>query len=297
MGNKKEEKKKEVKEVKEEVQKEHHFFRTLFFLLVLIISLIIVYGRFIETRIIFVNEHDVKNEKIPTSFNGFEIGHFSDILYSSTDDKEKIKKVSKKLNDKKLDIVIFSGDLIKKGYNPSQKEVDYITKQLSSITTKYGKYYVTGDNDLKNNIYDNIMQNSGFISINNSSDTIYRDNKESILLLGLTKDIDTSILSELLKDNKSNYKILVFHESDSFSEIKNYNLDLVLSSNSLNGQINIPGIKNIFLNKNSMKYYEPYYKYKKTDFYISNGIGNEKINIRLLNNPSINIYNLKTLKK
>lgn len=290
MGNKKEEKKNEVKE---EIQKEHHFFRTLFFLLVLIIALIIVYGRFIETRIIFVNEYDVQNEKIPTSFNGFEIGHFSDILYSSTDDKEKIKKVSKKLNDKKLDIVIFSGDLIKKGYNPSQKEVDYITKQFSSITTKYGKYYVTGDNDIKNDIYDNIMQNSGFISINNSSDTIYRDNKESILLLGLTKDIDTSILSELLKDNKSNYKILVFHESDSFNEIKNYNLDLVLSSNSLNGQINIPGIKNIFLNKNSMKYYEPYYKYKKTDFYISNGIGNETINIRLLNNPSINIYVLK----
>ena len=293
MENKKDNKVEKKVEKKEEVKKEHHFFRTLFFLLVLLVILVIIYGKFIETRIIFVNEYDIKNKNVPTSFNGFEIGHFSDILYSSTDDKEKIKKVSKKLNDKKLDVAIFSGDLIKKGYNPTQKEVDYITEKLSSIKTKYGKYYVTGDNDAKNEIYDNIMQNSGFTSLNNSSDVIFRENKESIIILGLTKDIDTSILSDLLKDNNSGYKILVFHESDSFSEIKNYNLDLVLSSNSLNGQINIPGIKNIFLNKNSMKYYEPYYKYKNTDFYISNGIGNEKINIRLLNNPSINIYTLK----
>ena len=78
-------------ENKEEVKKEHHFFRTLFFVIVLLIALIIIYGKFIETRIIFVNEYDIQNEKIPASFNGFEIGHFSDILYSSTDDKEDIK--------------------------------------------------------------------------------------------------------------------------------------------------------------------------------------------------------------
>ena len=287
MGNKKEDKK-EIEEVKE-----HHFFRTLFFIIILLIALLIVYGRYIGTKLVFVNEYEIKNDKIPTSFDNFQIGHFSDILYNGKEEKEKFKKVCNDLNDKKLDIVIFTGDLIKKNYNPSQKEIDFITKELSSINTKYGKYYVTGDNDIKNNIYDSIMQNSGFISLNNSFDNIYSEKKENILLIGLSKDIDTQVLNDIIKENKANYKILIFHESDSFDEIKNYNLDLVLSGNSLNGQVNIPIIKTFFLNKNSMKYYEPYYKEKNTDFYISNGIGNEKINFRLFNNPSINIYVLK----
>lgn len=294
MGNKKDkDKKKEVEKEIEVEEKGHHFFRTLFFFLILIIALLIVYGRYVGTKIIFINEYEVRNSKIPMSFNDFEIGHFSDVLYNGTEDKEKIKKACKKLNDKKLDVVIFSGDLIKKSYNPSQKEIDYITKQLSSINAKYGKYYITGDNDNKNKLYDGIMQNSGFVSLNNSFDVLYSEKKESILLVGLPTTIDTSILNDILKDNNSSYKILTFHESDSFDEIKNYGLDLVLSGNSLNGQVNIPVIKTFFLDNDSKKYYEPYYKKNKTDFYISNGIGNDKVNLRLFNNPSINIYTLK----
>jgi len=290
MGNKKE--KENNKEI--EIEEKHgHFFRTLFFFIILIIALSIVYGRYVGTKIIFINEYEIKNSKIPMSFNGFEIGHFSDILYNGVEDKEKVKNTYKKLNNKKLDVVIFTGDLIKKSYNPTQKEIDYITKELSSINTKYGKYYFKEDNDNKNKIYDSIMQNSGFISLNNSFDVIYSEKKENILLVGLPTNIDTSILNDIIKDNNASYKILSFHESDSFDEIKNYGLDLVLAGNSLNGQVNIPVIKTLFLDNDSKKYYEPYYKKNKTDFYISNGIGNEKINFRLFNNPSINIYILK----
>ena len=137
------------------------------------------------------------------------------------------------------------------------------------------------------------MKNSEFISINNFFDNLYSEKNENILLIGLNTKIDTSLLTNIINENKANYKILVFHESDSFKEIKNYDVNLVLSSNSLNGQVNIPGIKKIFLNKNSNEYYEPYYKIKSKDFFISNGIGTDKFDFRLLNNPSINIYVLK----
>lgn len=274
-----------------EEKRESHFIRKLIFIIILIIVLIIIYGYYIGTSIIYTNDYTINNA--PSSFNDFKIGHFSDVLYSSSNDKELLETTVTKLNDKKLDVVIFSGDLIKKDYSPSQKEIDYITKTLNKINTKFGKYYVTGDNDLKNDLYDNIMQNSGFTSLNNSFDKIYSKQKESINIIGLTTDIDTSLLNDILNDNKANYNIIVFHESDSIEEIKNYNIDLALSSNSLNGQINIPGIKNLFLNKNSTKYYDKYYKVNKTKLYISNGIGNEKIHFRLFNNPSINIYTLK----
>ena len=275
------------------MKEKKHGFRTFLFLLLLIIIVIFLYGRFFEPNTIFVNEYEIKNNNIPNSFNNFKIAHFSDVLYEDNDDLERLKDVREKINDKKVDIVIFSGDLIKKNSNLSQKEINKITKELTKINAKYGKYYVTGDNDKKNELYDGIMQNSGFTSINNFFDNIYSEQNENILLVGLNTKIDTSILSNIINENPAPYKVLVFHESDSFKEIKDYDVNLVLSSNSLNGQVNIPGIKKIFLDKNSNEYYEAYYKIKKKDFYISNGIGNDKIEFRLLNNPSLNIYVLK----
>lgn len=277
------------------MEEKKHGFRKFIFILILIIILIFLYGRYIETNYIFVNEYEIKNKNIPNSFNNYKIAHFSDVLYKNDNDLDRLKSVKTKINDKKVDMVIFSGDLIKKESNLSQKEINKIIKELSKINAKYGKYYVTGDNDNKNDLYDSIMQNSGFVSINNFFDNIYSEKNENILLIGLNTKIDTSVLNNIINENKSNYKILVFHESDSFKDIKNYDVNLVLSSNSLNGQINIPGIKKIFLDKNSNEYYEPYYKIKSKDFYISNGIGNDIIDYRLLNNPSINIYVLKSM--
>ncbi len=277
------------------MEEKKHGFRKFIFILILIIILIFLYGRYVETNYIFVNEYEIRNKNIPNSFNNYKIAHFSDILYKNDNDLDRLKSVKTKINDKKVDMVIFSGDLIKKESNLSQKEINKIIKELSKINAKYGKYYVTGDNDNKNDLYDSIMQNSGFVSINNFFDNIYSEKNENILLIGLNTKIDTSVLSNIINENKSNYKILVFHESDSFKDIKNYDVNLVLSSNSLNGQINIPGIKKIFLDKNSNEYYEPYYKIKSKDFYISNGIGNDIIDYRLLNNPSINIYVLKSM--
>lgn len=276
-----------------EEEKKKSILRPFIIILVLLIILIFFYGRYVETNYLFVNEYEIKNNNIPISFNNFKIAHFSDVLYKDNNDLDRLKDVRTRINDKKVDIVIFSGDLIKKGTNTSQKDIDKITKVLSSIKAKYGKYYVSGDNDNKNELYDNIMQNSGFTSLNNFFDNIYSEKNENILLIGLNTKIDTSVLSNIINENKSSYKILVFHESDSFKEIKNYDVNLVLSSNSLNGQINIPGVKKLFLDNNSNEYYEPYYKIKNKDFYISNGIGNDKIDFRLLNNPSINIYVLK----
>lgn len=274
-------------------EKKPHKLRKLLFIIILIIILILLYGTYVEPNFIFVNEYDIKNKNIPNSFNNFKIAHFSDVLYKDDNDLDRLKDVRTKINDKKVDIIIFSGDLIKKDSKLTQKEIDKITKELAKMNSKYGKYYVTGDNDNKNELYDGIMQNSGFISINNFFDNIYSETSENILLIGLNTKIDTSLLTNIINENKSSYKILVFHESDSFDEIKNYDVNLVLSSNSLNGQVNIPGIKKLFLDKNSNEYYEPYYKIKKKDFYISNGIGNDKINFRLLNNPSINFYVFK----
>ena len=91
------------------------------------------------------------------------------------------------------------------------------------------------------------------------------------------------------------YKILLTHFPDNIDTIlnTNNNINLILSGHSLNGSINIPYLKKLFLPPNAKKYYEPYYKINNTNIYISNGIGVDKINFRLFNHPSINFYRIK----
>lgn len=274
-------------------KKKHHYFRTLFFIIILLISLIIIYGRFLGTYGVVTKEYSVKSSKLPKTFNSLKIAHFADILYKNEEDMYFFDTISEKINSKDVDIIIFTGGLINSNTKLNEKDITNITNKLKSLESKYGKYYITGKDDKNNQSYENIMQNSGFTSLNDSVDTIYNEKNDKILLTGINTKSDLGFINEALKNNDQTYKIVFFHESDLFEDLKDYNFDLALSSNSLNGQINIPGIKEYLLDKDSKEYYKPYYKDNNTDYYITSGIGTRSINFRLLNKPSISIYKLE----
>ena len=284
---------KEIEEI--EVVKEKHTFRIIFFLVLLIIILLIVYGFFLGNTGMIIKEYDIENSSIPTSFDNLKIAHFSDIIYKDTKDLEKVKNAVEKINDKKVDIVVFSGGLVDKNYKLNEKEMIQISTELKKINSTYGKYYVSGSDDKEIQVYDTIMQNGDFISLNDNIDIIYSKLKESILLVGVDYKSNLGFLNEKLKDKENMFKIVIFHESDEIDDLKNYNFNMALSGNSLNGQINIPIIKDILLPENSKNYYNPYYKVDNTDLYISSGIGTRKIDFRLFNKPSVNIYVFKKM--
>ena len=269
-----------------------HFFRRLFFFIILIIALLIVYGSFLGNTGIIIKEYDIKDEKFPASFKDFKIGHFSDILYNDKNDIEKIKEVVSKINEKKLDLVFFTGNLIDEKYTLNEKEIESISEELKKINPVYGKYFVSGSSDKKTEGFDTIMQKSNFISLNDSQDSIISKENEAFYIFGLDSTPDFKVTKEFLNGKDSFYKIVIFSKSDLIDEIKDLKYSLALSSNSLNGQINIPFIKEVLLPDNSKYYYEPYYKINDTNFYISSGIGTRKIDFRLFNKPSISVYTL-----
>ena len=135
----------------------------------------------------------------------------------------------------------------------------------------------------------------------NTYDIIYGKNNDKIFIGGTDTysynkaDIDKTM--EYFKNNDDiNYKIILTHEPDYTDTIlSKYNINLILSGHSHNGQINIPYIKNIFLPYGSKKYYENYYKINNTDLYLSSGIGESRINLRLFNKPSINFYRINKI--
>ena len=261
------------------------------FLVILIIATLFILLRYIGNMGIKVKEYKIINNNIG-NFYGLKIVHVTDLHYGMTNEK-KLKKLVKEINLTKPDIVLFTGDLVDKKteYN---KEIDNILiENLKNINAYYGKYYVNGDEDLLYKTFDTIMSNSNFISLDDTYEVIYNQKNETIFLSGISPDKSlTNEIKENINLNTYNYKILLTHYPDGVTSVLKYNFDLIASGHSLNGQVRLPFIGSVYTKENSRKYYNSYYKIDNTNFYISSGIGNSTINIRLNNPPSFNLYRI-----
>lgn len=258
-----------------------------------LIILLFIYGHFISPKLLQINRYSIINNKIPNNFNNIKIVHISDIHYNTTIKEKELRQIIMKINKLKPDIVIISGDLLDNSVKYTTKDKNTLIKCLSKIDNNLGVYIIKGDNDI-NSIWSEIVNNSNLISLENSYKLIYNSYENPILISGLNSNFNNNKFSISNEETiKTKYKILIMHEPDYINKININDFDLILAGHSLGGIIKVPIIQKLFLPTNSKNYYKDYYKIKNTDFYISSGIGTNKIKIRLFNNPSINIYTLK----
>ena len=251
---------------------------------------ILLYSRFIGIKGLKTNEITLK-ENIPESYDGLKIIHFADIHYKKAITEKDIKKLIKEINRNKPDIIFFTGDIINNNYKLTNQDTNFLIKQLSKLETKYGIFATLGEQDEKDkDNVKNIYIQSNITILDNNTTTIQNENNDKILIIGLTNTENIPTI-----DTKIPYKIILTHQPDNTDTILKTinNPSLILSSHSLNGSINLPIIKRLFLPKGAKKYFKPFYQIKDTKLYITNGIGVNQINFRLFNKPSINFYRLK----
>ena len=249
------------------------------FKLILLITFVVIYAFTFGTKGIFTKDYVIKTKKLSNKYDSFKIVHFSDIHYNGNSSKSMIKKAVKKINKTNPDIVIFSGDLLYSSYSINDEDTEFIKKEFAKIQSNYGNYYVLGDEDDENT--STILNVSGFINLSNNEQKIYKDNKKPILL------INDNCINYFENNKDSSYNILVTHDPDDFNDFKKYNFDMVLSGHTLNGQINIYGLKNALIDS---KYKKTYQRIKNTKMYVNPGIGTGNLKVRLFNHPTINVY-------
>lgn len=260
------------------VKKKKHLRWQIKLILIIIFSFIFLY--FVGTKGIFIKEYKLETNKIEKSMHGLKIVQFSDIHFNSNTNLKKVKNLVNKINKVNPDIVIFTGDLIDKNYELTEKEKENLKKELKKINAELGKYYIIGDEDFEDaNL---ILNSSSFININENKELIYKDSKTPIILAG--KDTLNSDI-----ENENVFKILLLHNPNDIESFKNSNIDLVLAGHTLNGSINIPKIKELFIDGN---YYEKYQKVNNIKLFINPGIGTKKINMRIFNHPTIYLFRL-----
>lgn len=258
---------------------------------IILVFLLFICGYFINTHGFKISQYQITSHEIPESFNGFTIVQFSDSLIDSDEDINNLSNVAKTINELSPDIVVFTGDLTKNNYTNNKEKILNI---LKSIKTNYYKYAVIGDNDKKAlDTYIEIMEQSGFIILNNEYNYLFNKSINPIKIIGIT---DTNYPKELFDNDEGinpTFNLVITHYPDYIDSIANNNVDLVLAGHSLNGQIRLPFIGGILKKDGARNYVDNHYVINNTEIYITGGLGTERIHFRFLNRPEINVYRLK----
>ncbi len=270
-------------------------------IIIIIFIFTLLYARFIGAKGLEVHEYKITNSIISENFHGLKIVHISDLHYGRTIFKKELEQLVKKVNLLKPDIVVLTGDLIENDKS-FKTNTHIISDILSKIEARINKYAISGNHDVKFDTWETIINDSGFINLNDNYDIIYNGNDEALFIGGISSSYYDKKAKEkvntindafnLLTNTKINYRILLMHEPDFVDEIDYNNFNLILAGHSHNGQVRIPFKGAIILPKYAKKYYKGYYKIQNTDMYISSGVGTSTVGFRLFNKPSINLYRL-----
>jgi len=261
-------------------------FLKIFFGFSIIILSISSYIYYASTSVISVREYSNIYNTLPKEFHGFKIVQFGDLYYDNNYSKT-IEILVKKINILKPDLIVFTGGLINKNYSLKETSKNKLETYLSKIKSSVGKYYVVGDNDNEDVV--EILNNSGFKLLDNSSELIYYNSTTPILLHGITDNYDIKY-----KENNKLFKINILHDAKKTTDILSYNSpEIIMAGKTLNGQVRIPYQDKILKEKDELSYKKTL-KLNNTDIFITGGIGTNNLPIRLFNHPSINFYRLRT---
>lgn len=156
-------------------------------------------------------------------------------------------------------------------------------KWLNKIDTELGKYYTTGEEDFEDT--NEILGMAGFTNLNNNPQRIYDESNTPIIIM------DKSVNKEYLESGEAApyFKILAIHNPDDIDDFNDANIDMAIAGHTLNGEINIPKLRELFI---SSKYKKGYQKVGNTKLYINAGCGTKGIKVRLFNHPTLNLYRI-----
>ena len=247
-------------------------------IIILIFTLIFLYAHFYEPMKFQTNEYLIKDSNIPDDFNGVKILHFTDLLYGSSIDQNYLNRISEEIKLINPNIVFFTGNIISKEYEITEDEIKKINNFFNSIPYTIGKYAVSGDAD--NHNFNLIIENTNFIHINNEVLSVYNGTNK-INLIGINYNEE----KEIKTDNNS-FTITLINNYDEYNSY-NINSNLVFAGHNLGGEIKLFGLPLL----GNDKYLKNYYEENNSKIYISNGLGTLH-HLRLMNNPSINVYRL-----
>jgi predicted MPP superfamily phosphohydrolase len=246
------------------------------------------------------------NAKIPMEFNGYSIVQISD-LHNKEFGKnqgrllQKVKAISP-------DIIVVTGDLVDR----RKYDLDTAMIFIKGAVDIAPIYFVSGNHEAWSGDYKNISQRLLSCGV-----TILDDNKVKLIkdeakieILGLSDpDFSTSSYMEGTNSSKlkeqlrilsddSVFQILLSHRPELIDVYASENIDMIFSGHAHGGQIRIPFIGGLVAPDQGLfpKYTSGAYTQNQSTLFVSRGLGNSIIPVRIFNRPEIVVVTLQSEK-
>jgi len=258
----------------------------------------IIWARFAEPNFLKVKNYSFNIEN--NNSRQLKVVVFSDIHMGAFQNKFLIKKIVTKVNKLEPDIVLIPGDFV---YHINKNNLSSNFFELQNIKAPklavlgnhdYGK----GNNDISQDL-SSTLESAGVAMIDNDIQTL-NINEAVIKLIGLediwTGNPDFEILKDNNFDDDSDFTFLLAHNPDTVYEIKDLDdtykkIDLIVSGHTHAGQIRIPFLyKNII--PSAYGFDHGFYNISGLNIFVTPGIGNVVLPMRLFNFPEISVINI-----
>ena len=195
------------------------------------------------------------------------------------------------------DIIVITGDIV----DSNHTNVDIALELVDKISQICDVYYVTGNHedllsvDEQEKLFGGLKQ-AGTVILDNQSIAVNR-NGLSINLIGIgDANLNGNTLENVIATiDNDNLTVLLAHEPQLLEKYARNNVDIVFSGHAHGGQFRIPGVGGLVAPDQGFfpKLTEGKHVKGNTTMYISRGLGNSIIPVRLFNDPEIVCVEIK----
>lgn len=250
----------------------------------------------------FVHE----SRRIPSSFNNYNIIHISDLHNKRFGSKQ--YKILDKIKKDNPDIILITGDIVDRRRYSLTEAVEFALGAVEIAPV----YYVAGNHEAWSFKYDEVeaaLKKAG-VTVLNDEKVIINKGGSNINIIGLmdaafqTKENATAMNLESFKENlkgfsdPKDFSLLLSHRPEVFDLYVASNIDLVFSGHAHGGQFRLPFIGGLYSPNQGIfpTYTSGKHSENQTTMFVSRGLGNSQMPIRLFNKPEIIKVTLKVNK-
>lgn len=213
---------------------------------------------YIDSNLLVVTDIEIKDKKIPESFNGYKILHLSD-LHSKSFGEKNINLVNK-VNEINPNVIVMTGDMV----NCNDTNFDNFFNLAKSLAQKYKIYYIVGNHEqnMKEESQKTILDflEANGVEILDNEKAVLEVNGETINLYGSwcnlryyssskseeKYDFTVDVMNKIMENSpleEEKYNILLAHNPNFIDAYAAWGADLTLSGHIHGGMVRIPFVR------------------------------------------------------
>ena len=221
--------------------------------------------------------------------------HRTDIHLHVHDRISRLASLVHQMNEQHPDIVVFTGDFLR--WATPLPQAEEVSRMLNLIEAPLGKYAIRGNHDLRGDgkQVPKMLSDGGFEWLNNKAKCITLPDGQPFWICGMDDaEYGLARRGHLLRiQHEPGFKLLLIHEPILARMVPRGAADLILAGHTHGGQIHLPRIERFWMPSFCGQMYHGFYHCNGATVYVSAGLGESGLPIRICCPPEMPIFNIR----